>query len=165
MKSRTRKYIAGGMMLAPAFLSSCEAYDPVITPIVEASNKYNLSDIGMVGLAACESALNPDANRYNKKLYKGLYQQGRQYWAARVGAYNSRNSDNPVSRDIYNELSQSFVSAEMIAMGGLRRNWECESAFHCYTKPDGPHCKPDLWRGELRDSGMIVIGKDIVPAR
>lgn len=164
MTSRTRKFIAGGMFLAPAALASCEGYHPVITPIVAASDKYNLSDVGMVGLAACESALDPDANRGNGKSYKSLFQQGAQYWVGRVGAYNKRHPELRVSTDIYDETAQSNVSAEMIAMGGLVKNWECESKYHCYSNPNGANCKPDLWRGMLAQSGMIVIGTDIIAA-
>lgn len=76
MANKGRKLVAAGLLVMPAFLTGCEGYHPVLTPIENAANHYNLSELGMLGLAACESGLDPNANRNSRKSYKSLYQQG-----------------------------------------------------------------------------------------
>ncbi len=163
MNRNIKGAIAAGIMIASGeMLAAC---DPVKETTFEAFNQaaaeYNLSVVGLIGLSACESGLNPNSTNGS---HDGLFQQARQYWNGRVNTYNANHPNAPVEKNIRGIKSNTLVSADMMdTIQAIRRNWTCESKTRCYTAPDvNKACKPDFWKNELTKNGKAIIGNRIV---
>lgn len=167
MKKTMRGVVAAGLMLTTVEAgTACDVRvsDPTIYNIVEASNKYGLSDIGLLGKMTCESMLDAGAiGRYDGKVYLGLAQHRRDLWPARVNGYNKRNPNQQVSTDALDARASAFVTAEMIDTGGLGP-WQCETDYHCYSNPNAnkKKCKPQVWQDRVKRAGGVIIGSDVV---
>lgn len=170
MKNSTRGIIAGGLMLTSMeATTACDVRvtDPVVYNIVDASNRNNLSDIGMLGMFTCESMLKPETvGRYDGKTYLGLGQHRDIYWPPRADDFNRRHPDSMVSRKPAGALdarSAIEVTTEMVALGGLGP-WQCETDYHCYSNPTGNKkmCKPQVWQNRVARAGGVIMGKDVV---
>jgi hypothetical protein len=163
MKRGRTAVAAVGIATAPLIMATgCEHFpDPVVDNIGAASAKYHLSAAGMLGLGTCESMLEVDPKPKSK--YGGTYQHLRRLWPGRVATYNARHPEERVSGKINDPRSMAFVTADMIATGGLGP-WQCETDYRCYSNPDGNKkmCKPSVWRKRLALTGKAAIGSQII---
>jgi len=87
----------------------------------QAARKYGLGENHFVGIARCESTLNPNAINYgyNENGYpSGLFQHLGGYWPARAAKYGYSGAS------VFDATANANVTAAMWAEG-LSYLWEC----------------------------------------
>lgn len=107
--------------------------------ITQASRRHAVSAIGMHALAGCESGYGRALR--NPSGATGHFQHMSRYWNGRVAQYNERFEPD-ISGDIMNPVSQSEITAMMIADGQISA-WSCSP---CYTNPYQRKCQANTWR-------------------
>ena len=168
MKKSFKGGLAAGVAVASLAATGCEVAvkespNELLRTVDDVASRHGLSVRGLLGLIGCESTFDQYANRGNAKSYKGYLQQGIQYFNGRYSTTTRRHPELNLPKDIYDTRTNLEISADMMGTyASIRKNWECESKYKCYSNPSQRRCLPKVVDVMLAQSDSVIVANRIV---